>query len=505
MQPVTKPKHQIQMITLRPYQNIAVQALRQNIASGNRHLVLCAPTGAGKTVMFSYMVSGAIQKDKRCLIITHRFELLTQAGGTLSNFGITPVQIKAGRKIPNLMNKLVCVGMAQTLKRRAEEPEYKEYLANLDVVIIDEAHTQDAEKLLPYFGPQTVVIGATATPHREPKQTQLDDFYHNIVEVTTVPELIEQGFLAKPMTYGVKVDLSDIKTKGGDFDFEQLGAKFNEVKLYNGVYENYQNITPNQKAIIFSANVDSSKTLVASFKAKGLPIEHIDGNTPDAERKRILNWFKSTPNALISNVGILNAGFDDPAIQVVILYRATKSLPLYLQICGRGSRTTADKSTFTILDFGNNVTRHGFWEENREWSLRNKKKPKEGAAPVKECPDCSAMLHTSVRDCQYCGYHFEPTQEEEREAIIVELQRMTYAEVQQEAQNADFSRLETIAIARGFKKGWIYHQLKTIADLEAYARYKSYDKRWVEYQITQRENHGKNRSENSARDGAMVS
>lgn len=228
------------MITLRPYQNTAICALRSEIAHGKKNLVLCAPTGAGKTVMFSYMVSGAIQKGKRCLIITHRFELLTQAGGTLSNFGITPVQIKAGRKIPNLMNKLVCVGMAQTLKRRAYESEYREYMANLDVVIIDEAHTQDAEKLLPYFGEQTVVIGATATPHREPKQPQLDDFYHNIIEVTTVPELIQQGFLAQPVTYGVKVDLSDIKIKNGDFDSEQLGAKFNEVKLYNGVYENYQ-------------------------------------------------------------------------------------------------------------------------------------------------------------------------------------------------------------------------------------------------------------------------
>lgn len=493
------------MITLRPYQNTAICALRSEIAHGKKHLVLCAPTGAGKTVMFSYMVSGAIQKGKRCLIITHRFELLTQAGGTLSNFGITPVQIKAGRKIPNLMNKLVCVGMAQTLKRRAYESEYREYMANLDVVIIDEAHTQDAEKLLPYFGEQTVVIGATATPHREPKQPQLDDFYHNIIEVTTVPELIQQGFLAQPVTYGVKVDLSDIKIKNGDFDSEQLGAKFNEVKLYNGVYENYQKITPGKKAIIFSANVESSKTLVDSFKTKGLPIEHIDGNTPDAERKRILNWFKSTPDAMISNVGILNAGFDDPSINVVILYRATKSLPLYLQMCGRGSRTTPTKSSFTILDFGNNVTRHGFWEENREWSLRNKKKPKEGASPVKECPDCYAMLHTSVKDCQYCGHHFEPTQKEEREAIIVELQRMTYAELKQEVKKADFERLETIAEAKRFKKGWIYHQLKTVEDLEKYAQWKGYSKKWVEYQIKMRENNGKDRSENTAGDSVMVS
>ena len=65
---------------------------------------------------------------------------------------------------------------------------------------------------------------------------------------------------------------------------------------------------------------------------------------------------------MISNVGILNAGFDCPDIDVVILYRATMSLPLFLQMVGRGSRTTQSKSNFTILDFGNNIQRHGFWE-----------------------------------------------------------------------------------------------------------------------------------------------
>lgn len=493
------------MITLRPYQNIAVQSLRQNIAAGRKHLILCAPTGAGKTVMFSYMVAGALAKEKKCLIITHRAELLTQAGGTLSNFGIKPLQIRPGKKIPNLTEKLVCVGMAQTLKRRVKEDgEYQRYLAGLDLVIIDEAHTQDSELLLKYFGDQTTVIGATATPHREPKQIQLDDFYHNIVEVTSVAQLVRDGYLAKPLTYGVKVDLSGVRTKAGEYDQEQVGQTFTERKLYNGVFENYQKITPGKKAIIFSSNVESSKTLVESLRNRGLPIEHIDGTTPDGERKRILAWFRATPDALISNVGILNAGFDDPSIEVVILYRATKSLPLYLQMCGRGSRTTPTKSTFIILDFGNNVTTHGFWEEDRQWTLRNKKKPKEGAAPVKECPECSAMLPVSTRTCNYCGHHFEPTDEEKREAVIVELQKLTYAEVREEVKRADFARLEMIATAKGFKKGWIYHQLATEEDLEAYSRWKGYDQRWVDYQIKMREN-GENGSKNTARDHTMVS
>lgn len=474
-------------INLRPYQNTAVSELRNGIQSGKQRQILCAPTGAGKTVIFSYMVSRSVSREKKTLILTHRSELLTQAGGSLKNFGLIPLELKPGKKIPNLSSRLLVVGMAQTIKRRLADPEYKSWLSGLDLVIIDEAHTQDCELILPHFGSQTIVIGATATPHREGNQISLDGFYQDIIEVTTIPELVADGFLSKPNTFGVTVDLSTIKTKAGDFDTEQMGSHFTETKLYQGVFENYQKITPGKKGIIFASNVESSKTLVTDFKTKGLPIEHLDGTTPTAERKRILSWFSETPGALISNVGILNAGFDSPETEVVILYRATKSLPLFLQMCGRGSRTTATKSTFTILDFGNNIQRHGFWEENRVWSLSKKKKTKEGIAPVKNCPGCTAMLPVSVRECEYCGHIFEPTEEEKDSAVIVELQQMTYQQIQDEIKTADFKRLEQIQQAKGYKRSWVYWHLKTQSDIEAYAKWKDYDRRWVDYQLQLRE------------------
>lgn len=477
------------MITLRPYQNNAIQALRENIRVGKNRLILCAPTGAGKTIIFSYLVSRSVSRQKKCLILTHRSELLMQAGGSLQQFGLIPLFIKPGKKIANLSDRLLVVGMAQTIKRRLSDPEYQKFLAGLDLVIIDEAHTQDAEMILPYLGEQTTVIGATATPHREGKQAELAGFYRNIVEVTTIPELIQSGFLSKPETYGVQVDLSKIKIKAGDYDTEQMGAMYSETKLYEGVFENYQKITPGKKAIIFASNVQSSKDLVDDFTAKGLSIRHLDGNTPAGERKDILSWFKHTPGAMISNVGILNAGFDDPSIEVVILYRATKSLPLFLQMCGRGSRTTETKSRFYILDFGNNIQRHGFWEENRSWSLKNKKRKKgEGEAPVKSCPSCSAIVYASVRDCEYCGHHFEPTEKEQKESVIAELQKMTYQQIRDEIATADFKRLEEIAEAKGYKKTWIYWQLKTEQDIRDYAAFKGYHSKWVEHQIELRNN-----------------
>ena len=76
------------MIHLRKYQEKSISELRKNILNGFKKLILCAPTGAGKTIMFTYMVSRANEKSKKCLIVTDRTELLTQAGGSLENFGM---------------------------------------------------------------------------------------------------------------------------------------------------------------------------------------------------------------------------------------------------------------------------------------------------------------------------------------------------------------------------------------------------------------------------------
>lgn len=473
------------MIELRQYQHESVKQLRSNILLNKKRNVLCAPTGSGKTVMFCFMTQSAVSRGKRTLIVTDRIELLTQAGGTLSEFGLKPIEISPKRKLTSL-NGVLYVGMAQTISRRIKEKMYQDFFSSLDLIIIDESHKQTFNGLLDYISDECVVIGATATPYRDKNQKSMDEFYQDIVEVVKISTLIENGFLAKPNSYGVKVDLSDIKISKGDYDEKQVGDRFTEIKLYDGVYENYARITPNQKAIIFASNIESSKVLVEDFKNKGLPIEHIDGNTPQGERKRILNWFRTTPNAMVSNVGILNAGFDCQDIQVVILYRATMSLPLFLQMVGRGSRTTSNKSEFTILDFGNNIQRHGFWEQDRVWSLKKKKK-KDGIPPIKDCPTCAALLPASTRDCPTCGHHFESTVTEKEQAVIAELSKLTYHQVQNEIITADFKKLEMIAQAKNYKKSWIYYHLKTESDLIAYADYKGYNRKWVDYQINMRE------------------
>jgi superfamily II DNA or RNA helicase len=185
----------------------------------------------------------------------------------------------------------------------------------------------------------------------------------------------------------------------------------------------------------------------------------------------------------------LNAGFDEPNIEVIILYRATKSISLFLQMCGRGSRVTESKKDFTILDFGNNVKRHGFWEQERQWHLKKKKK-KEGLAPVKDCPDCGAIIPTRLMECPECKHIFEKSQKEEEAELIVQLSKLNYQQIKDEVKTADFKKLEQIALAKGYKKTWIYYHLKTESDLINYAKYKGYHQNWINYQIEQRQKNG---------------
>ena len=278
-------------------------------------------------------------------------------------------------------------------------------------------------------------------------------------------------------TYGVKVDLSSVKTKGGDYDEKSMADKFSEIQLYHGVYENYTRIAPNQKAIIFAPNIQSSLELVKDWQNKGLPIKHVDCYMND--REEVIKWFTETENAIISNYGILTTGFDVPNIQVVILYRATKSLPLFLQMVGRGSRVTDSKSSFTLLDFGNNVKRHNYWEFPRNWTLKKKEK-KEGVAPIKECPECAYLMPARIMQCPECGHEFEPSQKEKEAKEIARLELLPGPQIMQMAKTASIIDLIKIQKAKGYAKQWIYHYLKTANDYKEYGRLMKYHYKWAE-------------------------
>lgn len=378
------------------------------------------------------------------------------------------------------------VAMVETLNRRVNNLDYIRFLDNLDLIIIDEAHIRSFTKIFEHIRPQTTVLGFTATPLRQGRTKHLSKEYNKIIEGVSIPYLIDNEFLSKPHYFGVKTDLSGVGSKMGDYDQNKVAEMFTEQRLYIGVVENYKKLTDGKKTIVFSSNIQNSIEICEEFRNNGYDAFHLDSSFSKTERENVLEWFSESKNGILCNVGILTRGFDQPDIEVVILYRATKSLPLFLQMVGRGSRTTSNKKDFYILDFGNNIQEHGFWHINRKWNLEmpKKKKDKENAAIIKECPNCLALLPASTRFCTECGYEFVKTQEEQE---FAELQEMSYDDIKQELnEGVSFERLEAIANAKQYKKGWIFHNLKTEEDLKKYAKFKGYSPFWVQHQLKTR-------------------
>lgn len=464
------------MIQLRPYQQIAIDQLRQAFANGHKAVILCAPTGAGKTVMFSAIAQGAMQKGKRVMILTDRGELLWQAGGALNNLAIVPELITADTTRINSMQNIF-VGMIETIYRRAKQRIYSDLLQSIDLFIFDECHKRNFDKLLPYLPSHAKILGATATPIRETTGKPLKEIYTHIVEAASISHLIDEGYLATPHVYSVKVDLNQVKTKGGDFDPDSLADHYTNAEVYKGVVENYNKHTKGTKALLFAPNLSSADEVLQELKKSGLQAKSLDASASREERQNVLKWYKETPGAILVNVGLFTTGFDEPTVETVILYRATKSLALYLQMVGRGSRTTDTKKEFTILDFGNNTARFGLWDADRIWNLNKVKKEKTpGVPPMKLCPQCESMNHISAKKCAWCGCEIEKSDQDKiREYVMLEKW-----EARHKAVKSNAKEWALLTKAKKINAFWVLHKCcKTYQDAVDYQEAMGYKKGWL--------------------------
>jgi superfamily II DNA or RNA helicase len=474
---------------LREYQKQAIQNIRLQFAQGKNRIILCAPTGSGKTIIFSEIARLTFERNNSVLIITNRKELISQTNNKLNQFGLYPDLLTA--KTKDIPEKTIVVAMVETLARRMKKTDFYGFIEKFHLIIIDEAHIQSFNKLFEYINDKHFVIGATATPYRDSNMKPLKLNYDSIINVCQVKYLIENNFLSNPDSFGVPMNLKGIKTKGNDFDEEQLSTFYDDDVKYTGAVQNYLKHAKDKKALVFCVSIINSKSLSIQFQNSGIPSKHFDCYMSDAERSEILNWFFNTKNAVLCNVGILTTGFDCPEVECILIYRATKSLPLFLQMVGRGSRIAENKNNFTILDFGNNIHRLGLWEADREWTLEVKEKSKKTkkVAPVKYCSECGAILPINIKICKYCGYEF-PSKQEQKTEIDVILERLTPSQLQKTANinNMTIAELEEIRIKKGYKVGWLLYKLNTYEQFLEYEKYKGYKRGWAHYQFERRSN-----------------
>ena len=395
---------------LRPYQDAAVLKVAQKLTQ-HRKIIFQLATGGDKTITFAAITKRYIEKSgKSVLILVHRKELMQQTRKTLhSAFGINAQPITAGMKFVPPSN--VYVGMVESTIRRIP--------AHLGLVIVDEAHNLSFAKMHEHF-PNEMIIGFTATPLTSNKKKPLKDYYEDIVCGIDIPDLIAQGSLCQNITYAPKdtVDAAALKVKAGEYDESAMAQEFSKAKHVQNTVDAYQRYTPGTKCLVFNCNIAHSDMVADAFQRAGLNCKSVDSTMED--RDSIIRWYHDTPDAILCNVAILTTGFDAPETETVIMNRATLSMPLWLQCTGRGSRPFAGKQNFTIIDLGQNAITHGDWCDSRNWEdifFNPPKAGRPGVAPVRNCPQCDAILPARCLMCQYCGHIFPPKEIEEAERL----------------------------------------------------------------------------------------
>ena len=334
---------------LRDYQLEALKRVEEKFAQGYRSVLLSMPTGAGKTVVFNTLI---LKRGFRALVVAHREELLSQAvdkylmcGGSPSDVGI----IKAGEWKENRYT----VASIQTLYRNLDRLSARDY----DLVVIDEVHHSPAPTYravidrLRETNPEIRLLGVTATPFRA-DEGDLFSLFEVLAYAVDILDLIGSGYLVpvRGRVVRLPVDVSDLRVSGEDYHVKRIAELFDRGDLNDLVVEEWIRLSGGRKTVVYVSTVDHAVHLAGRFSAKGVPVRVVYGSMSSAERRRALEEFRDGRVQVLVNVNVLTEGFDDPSVSCVLTVRPTASLPLYIQMVGRGLRLAPGKRDCLIID-----------------------------------------------------------------------------------------------------------------------------------------------------------
>lgn len=342
---------------LRPYQEQAIAAVLAARKAGTRRMVVCLPTGAGKTVIFAALARMA---RRPVLVLAHRSELVAQAreklAAALGDERVVAVEQAESRAhaearvVVSSIRSLHAARLARLVERRA-----------FGLVIYDECHhapAEDNQRVLRDLGCflpdwDGTLLGVTATPARG-DGLGLDAVFEKIVFSRTLPELIAEGWLCPLRGFRVDTaaDLAAAAPAGaGDFVPEALEAAVDIEDRNALVARAIQELARGRRTIAFCVTVRHAEHLARALTLLGVRAAPVWGEMPAERRAETLRAFREGRLDALTNVGVLTEGFDDPGVSCVAMARPTRSPGLYAQCVGRGTRLAPGKADCLVLDF----------------------------------------------------------------------------------------------------------------------------------------------------------
>jgi len=407
------------MHQLRWYQKEAVESVWAFLCRQKGNPLVVLPTGAGKSHVIAQLVYDAVTKHcGQIIVLQHRSELIKQNAEKI-NMLMPDINVglySAGLNSRETESPIIVAGI-QSVYNRAFD------FGQRNLCIIDESH------LVPFNGegmyrsflsdlrtanPQLRAVGMTATPYRldSGPLARPDSTFQKVCYSAPVQKLIAEGFLTNLVTTPADstIDTSKLRVARGDFIASEVGTMFSAEDIVEPVCEEIVAKTKNRKSVlIFCSTIQHAEKVSNTItEMTGEECGVVTGNTTSLERLSLLNRFRTRQLRLLCNVEILTTGYDSPLIDCIVVLRATMSPGLFAQICGRGFRVAPAKKDCLILDFGENIKRHGPIDAI-DYGRCKKTGAVTGEAPTKTCPNCGMKVLLAAQDCE-CGFVF-PTQD----------------------------------------------------------------------------------------------
>jgi len=404
------------MITPRPYQAEALEALDLHMKTKDTHPCVVIPTGGGKSILMAW----SIQSWKldyppfRAIILAHRKELVEQNSSELS--GIWPDGdigvYSAALKRRDQENDIVYASIDSVYDKWGSFPPF-------DVIIVDESHRIPARGEGKYrqfikgcqkMNPNVKVIGFTATPFRMGcgPICHKDHILNEICYEANVADLIHQGYLCnlRSKVGDVQADLTNVKrNSGGDYITNSLAEAVDTPEIVQKAVRSAVEIIRREQRnsiMFYCVDLKHCSDVVAEASRYGLQLAMVTGKTPTKERDRIANQFKAGRIQAIANINVFSEGFNAKRIDCIVLLRPTLSPGLYYQMVGRGLRIHESKNDCLVLDFGKCIETHGPIDQINGGDIR-----------IVVCQSCGDAFSRAVRKCPHCDWEI-PKQEVER-------------------------------------------------------------------------------------------
>jgi len=423
---------------LRPYQQETIAAIYDYLGSGKgSSCVAVVPTGGGKTAIYNSMMADMLaDPDTNILMVTHKKDLIKQ--GAKSLLKIVPdadLSIYSAGLGSKVLSGRAVFASIQSIYKRAYD------MQRIDVCFVDECHLvteSDAAmygrflKDLRVCNPKIKLIGLSATPFRmstgliyEGENAMFDGLAHEV----KILDLMQDGYLARIIAKppSVTIDLSVVGKRGGEWIESQLAAAASDDVLIKASVAEVISCAREQgrkRWLIFACNIAHAELLRAEYVANGVDARIVSSKHDDSD-ETLEDHARGEFPALI-NVDRLTTGYDDPMIDLLAVKRSTMSVGLFIQIVGRGMRpvyapgfdldtrtgrlaaiAAGPKPDCTLMDFGSNITTHGFIDQV-EVTKKRTKGESAGDAPQKVCPTCAEYIPAGIMTCIQCGYEFPP-------------------------------------------------------------------------------------------------